>query len=129
MRDPDQLQSLHADPAYAGLQAELARRLALLRDCKGAGCTRPPDAVFTVRSPQGSGGCLRGPLALRVKAATSGTRATFTIGGRPVGTDSRTPLRAVVPRDRLTRGPIRLRARISTTGDQLVTRDLTVRAC
>jgi arylsulfatase A-like enzyme len=126
-RDPDQLQSLHADPAYAGLRAELARRLALLRDCKGADCTRPPAGVFTARSPMGSGGCMRGPLSLRVKAAKAVTRATFTIGGRRVG--SRSPLRAVVPLDRLTHGPIRLRARISTLGDQLVTRDLMVRVC
>jgi arylsulfatase A-like enzyme len=129
VRDPDQLQSLHADLAYAALQAELARRLALLRDCKGAGCTLPPAAVFTVRSPLGSGGCLRGPLALRVSGARSSTRVTFTIGGQPVGTGSRTPFRAVVPRDRLTRGAIRLRARISTTGDQLVTRDRTATVC
>ena len=127
-RDPDELQSLHADPAYAGLEAELARRLALLRDCKGAACTMPPAAVFTVRSPEGSGGCLRGPLALRVKAARS-VQATFTIGGRRVGTEPRFPLRAVVTRDRLTSGAVHLRARISTPSDQLVTRDLTVRVC
>ena len=129
VRDPDQLQSLHADPAYAGLQAELARRLALLRDCKGAGCTLPPAAVFTVRSPVGTNGCLRGPFALRVRAERSVTQATFTIGGKAVGTDSRTPFRAVIPRNRLTSGTIRLRARISAIGDRLVTRDLMARIC
>jgi N-acetylglucosamine-6-sulfatase len=36
--DPHQLQSLHADPAHAGLREELARRLAKLRTCAGANC-------------------------------------------------------------------------------------------
>lgn len=129
VRDPDQLQSLHADPAYAGLQAELARRLALLRDCKGVGCALRPAAVFTVRSPVGSGGCLRGPLALRVRGARSLTQVTFTIGGHAVGVDGRPPFRAVVRRIALAHGAIRLRARVSATGDRLVTLDRTARLC
>lgn len=36
--DPFQLQSLHADPAYAGLRAELSARLAQLRSCAGGAC-------------------------------------------------------------------------------------------
>jgi N-acetylglucosamine-6-sulfatase len=36
--DPDELVSKHADPAYAAIEAELARRLALLRDCAGVTC-------------------------------------------------------------------------------------------
>ena len=38
VRDPDELQSLHADPAYAPIQADLAQRLARLRSCAGAAC-------------------------------------------------------------------------------------------
>jgi len=128
-RDPDQLQSLHADPAYAGLQAELARRLALLRACKGARCTLLPVAAFTARSPLGPGGCLRGPLALRVKGARSVTAVAFTIGGHAVGTHSRAPFRVVVPRVRLPHGTIRLRARVSTGGDQVVTLDRIATLC
>lgn len=41
-RDPFQLQSRHADPAYAALREELAERLAHLRACSGLACrTRP----------------------------------------------------------------------------------------
>ena len=36
--DPDELQSRHADPAYAAVRAELAGRLATLRACAGAAC-------------------------------------------------------------------------------------------
>jgi N-acetylglucosamine-6-sulfatase len=42
--DPDELQSRHDDPAYAQIQAELARRLAKLRDCAGAACRYTPPA-------------------------------------------------------------------------------------
>jgi len=71
VRDPDQLQSLHADLAYAGLQAELARRLALLRDCKAwaalcvplrcSPCARPSGAAVACvdRSRCASGGRVR----------------------------------------------------------------------
>jgi arylsulfatase A-like enzyme len=37
-RDPWELQSVHADPRYARIKAILARRLAELRRCRGAGC-------------------------------------------------------------------------------------------
>ncbi len=41
-RDPYQLRSRHADPAYAAVKADLARRLAHLRACSGSSCrTRP----------------------------------------------------------------------------------------
>jgi N-acetylglucosamine-6-sulfatase len=36
--DPDELVSSHADPAYAAVRDDLARRLARLRVCAGAGC-------------------------------------------------------------------------------------------
>jgi N-acetylglucosamine-6-sulfatase len=42
--DPYELESRHDDPAYADVEAELARRLALLRDCVGALCRYTPPA-------------------------------------------------------------------------------------
>jgi N-acetylglucosamine-6-sulfatase len=41
-RDPYQLTSRHADPAYAGVKADLALRLAHLRACSGATCRNRP---------------------------------------------------------------------------------------
>jgi hypothetical protein len=41
-RDPYELRSRHADPAYAAVKADLALRLAHLRACSGISCrTRP----------------------------------------------------------------------------------------
>jgi arylsulfatase A-like enzyme len=40
--DRDELQSVHADPGHAAIREELARRLALLRDCGGALCAQGP---------------------------------------------------------------------------------------
>jgi N-acetylglucosamine-6-sulfatase len=42
VRDPYELRSRHADPAYAAIRADLAERLAHLRTCSGLACrTRP----------------------------------------------------------------------------------------
>ena len=41
-RDPHELESRHADPAYAGVRRDLAERLAHLRACRGADCRRRP---------------------------------------------------------------------------------------
>jgi N-acetylglucosamine-6-sulfatase len=37
-RDPDELDSRHADPAYAAIRSDLERRLAKLRRCAGSAC-------------------------------------------------------------------------------------------
>jgi N-acetylglucosamine-6-sulfatase len=55
-RDPFQLQSLHLDPAYAGLKAQLALRLAALSNCAGRGCRARPDARLRVRPHRVRGG-------------------------------------------------------------------------
>jgi N-acetylglucosamine-6-sulfatase len=39
-RDPEQLDSVHRDPRYAGVRARLAERLRQLRNCAGASCRR-----------------------------------------------------------------------------------------
>jgi N-acetylglucosamine-6-sulfatase len=49
-RDPHQLTSLHNDPAYAGVQAELSLRLGLLSVCAGRSCAAKPAARLAVRS-------------------------------------------------------------------------------
>jgi arylsulfatase A-like enzyme len=40
--DPDETTSLDGDPAYAAVRSDLARRLAALRKCSGAGCLKRP---------------------------------------------------------------------------------------
>jgi arylsulfatase A-like enzyme len=128
-RDPDELRSLHADPAYARLEAELARRLDVLRACKGEGCNVRPAGIFVVRSAVGDGGCLEGPLSLRVLGTRSVSSVAFAVGGRLAGTDRRAPFRLVVPRKNLPHGKILLRARLTATGDRLLTLDRTATLC
>ena len=41
-RTPSELQSQHANPAYAAVRAQLDARLDALRDCSGAGCRTKP---------------------------------------------------------------------------------------
>lgn len=54
--DPDELQSLHADPAFGAMQALLAQRLAALRDCAGTACNTGP--ALQLEAPD-EGGCVR----------------------------------------------------------------------
>jgi arylsulfatase A-like enzyme len=55
--DPQQLRSLHADPALAAVRARLARRLRVLRHCRGLVCRQPvaePARAKRVRRRSGS---------------------------------------------------------------------------
>jgi N-acetylglucosamine-6-sulfatase len=46
-KDPDELNNLAGQPAYAAMQAELARRLAKLKTCAGAPCKVGPAVSLT----------------------------------------------------------------------------------
>ena len=101
-RDPDQLQSRHADPAYALVRGRLARRLAALKDCVGASCRVKPSVRLRVR---------------RCTARVSGS------GIESVGFRAR-------DRVRVRRAPFgapvagrRLRARVTTIDGRIVTLD------
>jgi N-acetylglucosamine-6-sulfatase len=51
-RDPYELQSLHPDPAFAGIKALLAARLTILRSCAGRTCRIRPALRLHVRRRQ-----------------------------------------------------------------------------
>jgi N-acetylglucosamine-6-sulfatase len=51
-RDPYELQSLHPDPAFAGIKARLPARLAILRSCAGRTCRIRPALRLHVRRRQ-----------------------------------------------------------------------------
>jgi hypothetical protein len=102
-RDPYQLTSLHNDPAYAGVQAELALRLGLLSVCAGRNCRSKPAARLAVRS---------------CRARVSGTdvaSVTFR-SARRLRQDRAKPFGSPV-------GGRALRARIHTTDGRVVTLD------
>ena len=89
-KDPYELQSEHANPAYNALKASLAARLHNLVTCKGAACRARP-AVALAAGRQGRCG------AVHAAVSGAGTQSvTFYAGGRRVATDSRAPFRATL---------------------------------
>jgi hypothetical protein len=118
-KDPEELQSQHANPAYDALKASLAARLHNLVSCAGAGCRARPAVRFTA-GRQGRCGV--------VTATASGQgvqNATFYVDGRRLLTDYRAPFRAKL---RFKRRAV-VRARVVLAFDRLVTLDRVVRAC
>jgi N-acetylglucosamine-6-sulfatase len=102
-RDPYEVASLHNDPAYAGVQAELSQRLGLLSVCAGRSCRARPAARLAVRR-------------CRARVAGSGVeRVTFRSASR-LRLDRARPFGSPV-------GGIRLRARIHTSDGRVVTLD------
>jgi len=118
-KDPYELQSEHANPAYDQIKAALASRLHNLVTCAGATCRARPGVSFTAAR--------RGRCGT-VATAVSGSKVsavTFMVNGRRVAIDTRAPFRVNLRfKQRAT-----VRARIATAFDQLVTADRTVRAC
>jgi N-acetylglucosamine-6-sulfatase len=111
-RDPYELQSVHADPRYAGLRAALAARLHLLIACRGATCRAKPSARLAVR-------CTRRVVRARLRASAVRV-VTFYVNGRRIRSDRRAPY-TLATRAR-TRRPL-VRARIAFGADRLRTVD------
>jgi arylsulfatase A-like enzyme len=76
--DPYQLASRHADPRYARIQRGLARRLAALKACVGAGCRARPEVRLRVRRCKArvSGGLLE-RVRFRSRRRSLDARAPF----------------------------------------------------
>ena len=68
-RDRHQLQSLHREPALAGLRARLAARLAALQVCSGSSCRTRPPARLVLRGCRGD---VRAPEGARVRVRRRG---------------------------------------------------------
>jgi arylsulfatase A-like enzyme len=102
-RDPYQLTSLHADPAYAGVHEELSLRLGLLSVCAGRGCRTRPPARLAVR------GC-------RARVGGAGLESVTFRSARRLRLDRASPFGSPV-------GGRRLRARIHTNDGRVVTLD------
>jgi hypothetical protein len=118
-KDPYELQSEHANPAFDGIKNALAARLHNLVTCAGATCRARPAVRFTAAR---HGRC--GAVAASVSGSNVAS-VTFWIGGRRVATDARAPFRVNLRfKKRST-----VRARIATAFDQVVTADRTVRGC
>jgi len=118
-KDPYELQSQHANPAYGEIKNALAGRLRNLVTCAGTSCRARPPLVFTAARRGRCG-------AVSTSVAGSGvTAVTFMVNGRRAATDTRWPFHVNLHfKSRST-----VRARVSTRFDQLVTADRVVRAC
>jgi N-acetylglucosamine-6-sulfatase len=117
VKDPDELQSQHANPAYDGIKAALATRLHALVPCAGAACRVPP----AVRMSTARHGC-------SVTATVSGVdihSADFSVDHRRLRSDIHAPFRVTLR----VKGKAFLRARVSVGVDRLVSVDRTVRGC
>jgi arylsulfatase A-like enzyme len=118
-KDPFELESQHANPAYDPLKASLAARLHALVSCSGATCRARPAVAFTAAR---TGRCGIVTVAARGPGLES---VSFLVNGRRVVTDSRAPFRAKL---RFKQRSV-VRARATVAFDRLVTLDRTVRAC
>ncbi len=107
-RDPHQLDSVHADPAYSGVRAQLARRLASLAGCAGRACSRGPDLRLSVS------GC-------RVRVSGRAIeRVRFRSGRR--ASDSRAPFAARA-------AGTRVRATVRTSDGRMASLDRRLAGC
>jgi N-acetylglucosamine-6-sulfatase len=100
-RDRDELNSLQSNPTYDRMEANLAMRLARLRQCAGAVCRRGPQLSLGTRvQRKGTRGC----RTTRVLAAVSGPSArrvlntVFYLDGHLLKRDRRAPFTALVPK-------------------------------
>jgi N-acetylglucosamine-6-sulfatase len=119
-RDPYELESQHANPAYDAVEAALAARLRNLVGCAGESCRARPAARFRA---------VRRARCRVFRASVRGAgieRVRFRINGRRAGTDRRPPFRATL---RVGARRANLRAQVEFSFDQVVTLDRFVRRC
>jgi arylsulfatase A-like enzyme len=129
-RDPDELESLHDDPGYAGAREALARRLHVLVSCKGASCRQRPHVALVLRS-EVRGSCHFGAVQARLVGVDlpAVNKVVFQVNGHTVSSDARAPFRAFIPPAGFHYGRNIVRARISARVDRLLTKDVSLRVC
>jgi N-acetylglucosamine-6-sulfatase len=131
VRDPDQLTSVHADPAYQALRTSLAERLARLRSCTGPACRSAPRLGVTVgyrfaRQARCAGSLVRASLTGVDLAAVQ--YVDFLIRGRRAARDRTAPFRVVFAARRFRAARV-LRTRAVLNDGRILTLDHTVRRC
>jgi N-acetylglucosamine-6-sulfatase len=137
-RDPDELVSLHTDPAFAGIRAAMAARLAALRVCAGRSCRTGP----ALRLDAARRDC-RFTAAVRGADARQIEHVEFLVRRRPradadveiasfrrSAEDARAPFRKAVSLSGVLPGRrFLLRARVRLADGRSVTLDARRRAC
>jgi N-acetylglucosamine-6-sulfatase len=130
VRDPDQLTSLHADPAHEALRTELAGRLAQLRSCAGAACRAGPRLSTALGYQYRRSQCARSRVRAIVDGPDAGSvqRVEFFLRGVRVARDRAAPFRVVFAARRFRSARV-LRARAVLNDGRIVTLDRRVRRC
>jgi N-acetylglucosamine-6-sulfatase len=129
--DPHQLTSLHADARHTATKNELARRLAILRNCAGDVCRRGPQLRLALRYRRGRAGCVRSNVRLRVggSAASRISSVVFYRGTRAIKRDARGPYAAVIRRGRLGRRATLVRALVTLKDSRSASLERALRRC
>jgi len=98
-RDRDELNSLQTNPAYDPMEANLAARLARLRQCKGAVCRRGPQLSLGTRVLR-RGTCRSSRVFARVGGPSLRrvSNTVFYLDGHLLRRDRRAPFTAFVPK-------------------------------
>ena len=123
--DPDELTSLHAEPALAGLRAALAARLAVLRTCAGRSCRARPELRLHVQRRQ-----CRFVTAVRGADVGAIERVKFTVRRRALSRDARAPFRRRLAPVGVRAGRrFMVRATVSLNDGRAVTLDRRRRTC
>ena len=101
-RDRDELSNLQANLSYDSIEANLASRLARLRQCKGSACRRGPQLSLgtRVQHRRGTRDCRSTRVLYRVGGPSSRriSSVAFYIDGHLLKRDHRRPFTALVPK-------------------------------
>ena len=100
--DPYELQSRHADPSFASVEADLERLLAASANCNGRGCAARAGLKLKLFFSNG-GGCVAGPVKAKLGGTDAGEIASvrFFVGARKAGKDGGAPFRGEIGAARL----------------------------
>ena len=134
--DPDELQSLHDDPAYDGIQAALANLLSRLRTCTGSGCRATPALELKLAfkdGEKGAGKCARGAVKAKLKGPDAGLvtgSVGFSVGSKDVGSDDAGPYSLRIKGGKLKKnGRSNIVASLDTIDGREMTLDESVKRC
>jgi arylsulfatase A-like enzyme len=132
--DPFELKNHDLDPHYAGIEADLARRLAALRTCSGPSCLAHPALfpVLRVRTRRARGGpCVRSAVRLRVRGPDRRRVKLVDLyaNGRLLENGAEGQRRFTIPRRRLPAGTVTFRPTAYLSDDRAYTMRARVRMC
>ena len=133
--DPYELHNRDLDPRYAGVEADLARRLTSLRNCSGAACLTHPDVFPELRYGERRRGrgapCASSAIRLTVRGRDRRRVRAVDVyaAGRLVASDARGRRRFDIPPGRLPSGDVPFRPTAYLADGRAYTMLARVRVC